>query len=135
MELDHVGIFVRDLEAAKRFASETLGLELEREGPQPALGLNTAFFRAGPALIELIEHQDADTGEAQRGGAQAKIDHLALRVGDLEAARERLASDGGAFDQENGPIRLGPNDNYFSRAETTHGVRLQLMHPAAGDQP
>jgi methylmalonyl-CoA/ethylmalonyl-CoA epimerase len=134
MELDHVGIFVRDLEAAKRFASETLGLELEREGPQPALGLNTAFFRAGPALIELIEHQDADAGEAQRGGAQAKIDHLALRVDDLEAARERLASDGGAFDQEDGPIRLGPNDNYFSKAETTHGVRLQLMHPAADDQ-
>src|SRR3954451_24245772 len=122
MELDHGGIFVRCLKAAKRFASETLGLELEREGPQPALVLNTAFFRAGPALIELMEHQDADTGEAQRGGAQAKIDYLALRVGNLEAARERLASDGGAFDQENGPIRLGPNDNYFSRPETTHGV-------------
>src|SRR4051794_23974056 len=131
MELDHVGIFVRDLEAAKRFASETLGLELEREGPQPALGLNTAFYRAGPALIELIEHQDADTGEEQRGGAQAKIDHVAFRVDDLQAAHDRLAHDGGAFDRDE-PLRLGPNDNYFSQAETTHGVRLQLFTPAEG---
>src|SRR3954465_9089583 len=112
MELDHVGIFVRDLEAAKRFAAETLGLELEREGPQPALGLNTAFYRAGPATIELIEHQDADTGEEKRGGAQAKIDHAPFRVAAPEAPHDRLADDGGAFDRDE-PIRLGPNDNYF----------------------
>jgi methylmalonyl-CoA/ethylmalonyl-CoA epimerase len=130
MELDHVGIFVRDLEAAKRFASETLGLELDREGPQPALGLNTAFFRAGSALVELIEHQDADTGEEKRGGAQAKIDHVAFKVDDLQAAHDRLAADGGEFDQQDGPLRLGPNDNFFSKAETTHGVRLQLFAPA-----
>src|SRR4051794_25366538 len=129
MELDHVGIFVRDLEAAKRFASETLGLELEREGPQPALGLNTAFFRAGPAMIELIEHQDADTGEEKRGGAQAKIDPVGFGVDALQAAHDGLAEDGGAFDQDE-PIRLGPNENYFSQAETTHGVRLQLFTPA-----
>lgn len=131
MELDHVGILVRDLEAAKRFASDTLGLELEREGPQPALGLNTAFFRAGPALIEFIEHQDADTGEEKRAGAVAKLDHLALRVDDLAATHDALASDGASFDQADEPIRLGPNDNYFSKAESTHGIRLQLMHPAA----
>src|SRR3954451_15399237 len=100
MELDHVGIFVRDLEAAKRFASETLGLELEREGPQPALGLNTAFYRAGPAMIELIEHQDADTGEEKRGGAQAKIDHVAFRVDDLQAAHDGLAEAGGPLGPE-----------------------------------
>src|SRR3954465_4561208 len=110
MELDHVGIFVRDLEAAKRFAAETLGLELEREGPQPALGLNTAFYRAGPAMIELIEHQDADTGEEKRGGAQAKIDPVALGGDALGGPPDRLADGGGAFDREE-PIRLGPNDN------------------------
>ena len=125
MELDHVGVVVRDLAAAKRFASETLGLELEREGPQPALGVTTAFFRAGDALIEFIQPDDPDRAP----GGQARIDHVALRVDDLGESQRRLAADGAAFDQDE-PLRLGANDNLFSKAETTAGVRLQLMRAA-----
>jgi catechol 2,3-dioxygenase-like lactoylglutathione lyase family enzyme len=129
VQLDHVGIVVGDLEAAKRFATEVLGLELEREGPQPALGVQTAFFRAGPALLEFVQLDDVAKGEEKLAGQPARIDHLALKVDDLGAAHDRLAAHGASFDQDE-PLRLGPNDNYFSRADTTHGIRLQLMRPA-----
>jgi methylmalonyl-CoA/ethylmalonyl-CoA epimerase len=130
MEIDHVGVVVRDLEAAKRYASETLGLELEREGPQPALGVQTAFFRAGPVLLEFIEFDDPDTGAEKIGSdAQSRIDHVAFRVDDIETAHDRLAGDGAAFDQDE-PLQLGPNLNLFSQAPSTHGIRLQLMQPA-----
>jgi methylmalonyl-CoA/ethylmalonyl-CoA epimerase len=130
MEIDHVGVVVRDLEEAKRFASDTLGLELEREGPQPALGVHTAFFRAGPVLLELIEFDDAATGAEKIGSdAASRIDHVAFRVGDLQAAHDRLAAAGASFDQEQA-LELGPNLNFFSRAASTHGIRLQLMQPA-----
>lgn len=130
MEIDHVGVVVRDLEAAKRYASETLGLELEREGPQPALGVHTAFFRAGPVLLEFIEFDDPDTGAEKIGSdGQSRIDHIAFRVEDIEAAHDHLAGDGGSFDQDE-PLQLGPNLNVFSQAASTHGIRLQLMQPA-----
>jgi methylmalonyl-CoA/ethylmalonyl-CoA epimerase len=130
MEIDHVGVVVRDLEAAKRYASETLGLELEREGPQPALGVHTAFFRAGPVLLEFIEFDDPDTGAEKIGSdAPSRIDHIAFRVDDIAGAHDRLSSDGAAFDQDE-PLQLGPNLNFFSQAASTHGIRLQLMQPA-----
>jgi methylmalonyl-CoA/ethylmalonyl-CoA epimerase len=130
MEIDHVGVVVRDLEAAKRFASETLGLELEREGPQPELGVHTAFFRAGPVLLEFIEFDDADTGAEKIGSdAPSRIDHVAFRVEDLQAAHDRLAEDGAEFDRDEA-LKLGANVNFFSRAASTHGVRIQLMQRA-----
>jgi methylmalonyl-CoA/ethylmalonyl-CoA epimerase len=130
MEIDHVGVVVRDLEAAKRYASETLGLELEREGPQPALGVHTAFFRAGPVLLEFIEFDDPDTGAEKIGSdAPSRIDHIAFRVDDIAGAHDRLSGDGAAFDQDE-PLQLGPNLNFFSQAASTHGIRLQLMQPA-----
>lgn len=130
MELHHVGIVVRNLEAAKAFASEVLGLTLEREGPVAALGVQTAFYRAGGALLEFVEYDDPAAGAEKVGDATARIDHLALQVGDLAATRKRLEAAGGSFEQAE-PLRLGPNDTYFSRAETTHGLRLQLFAPAA----
>lgn len=133
MEIDHVGVVVRDLEAAKSFASETLGLELEREGPQPELGVHTAFFRAGPVLLELIEFDDPDTGAEKIGSdAQSRIDHVAFRVEDLQAAQEHLSAAGATFDRDEA-LKLGANLNWFSVAGSTHGIRLQLMQRADGN--
>lgn len=133
-ELDHIGIAVDDLDEAKRFLEQVLGLELVREGPQPALGVHAAFFRAGPALIEVFQVDDAEKGGARIGdGPGARIDHVALRVENLDAATRAFAQNGvrvhGADrDAEQAePLRTGDRINLWTHPETTDGVAYQLV--------
>jgi len=70
-------VHVTDLERSVAFYRDVLGL---REQTRFTLGLERlAFLRAGDAWVELI----ADGSAARGTGA---VDHLALRVADIDAA-------------------------------------------------
>ena len=49
-KIDHIGIMVKDLEAAKRTYSEGLGLKLAKEEINEAHGLKVAFFSCGEVM-------------------------------------------------------------------------------------
>jgi methylmalonyl-CoA/ethylmalonyl-CoA epimerase len=128
--LDHVGVLVDDLGEAKRFFEDRLGLALEREGPQPALGAETAFYRCGPVLVELIERVSEDSPIPPLDGARARIDHIAVECDDMRATVDALARAGvrmldvGAGAE---PLVLGQNLNHWTDPDTSDGVKYQLI--------
>src|SRR6476620_9476281 len=109
--IDHVGIIVNDLPAAKAFFLD-LGLELQGEGSlegawsDRVVGLNDvktsfAFFRVpdgqtNQASIELIKyHTPSDENGIQQPLANTLgIRHIAFAVEDIEAIVARLKEKG-----------------------------------------
>lgn len=89
--VDFVVLPVEDLDRARAFYTDVLGLEpsklWQRDG-MPALG---AEFETGSLTIALMDV--AATGREFQAGAGA----VALRVADVAAERERLAAEGVEF--------------------------------------
>ncbi|MDF2463975.1 MAG: hypothetical protein K0Q43_2210 [Ramlibacter sp.] len=94
LQLDHVVLRVRDVEAMLRFYTEVLGCTLERV--QDELGLYQV--RAGASLIDLvtIEGKLGRAGGAPPGPEGRNLDHFCLRIEpfDGDALRAWLSSRG-----------------------------------------
>jgi len=137
MQIDHVGVVVRDLAAATAFARDVLGLgdpAVEFEAPEH--GLAGAFFGLGGARLELFTL--AGAGEDRlAAGAAGTIDHVAVQVADLDAERERLSAHGVRFTGPGGgahidePIALRGSRHLWTDPATSGGYRLQLIEPGS----
>lgn len=134
--VDHVGILVDDLEEAKRFLGETLGLELERQAEMPPLGVEGAFFRCGPILLEVFQHRRDDSPVPPLAdGAGARIDHVAIEVESIDRAVGGLADAGVALrDVGTGgrPLPLGGSLHVWTEPASSDGVTYQLIEKGAG---
>jgi len=69
MQLDHIGVFVRDLERARAFYEGVLGLELAARSEDEAFRIWT--FRHGAFEVHLFEPKKQ---------GDPRIDHVAVRV-------------------------------------------------------
>lgn len=136
MRFDHVGVLVRDLEAAKTFARDVLGLTLDREFEAPEHGLAGAFFGLGDGDLEVFTLSDPAPGRLPEG-ALGVIDHVAVRVEDLDHEAERLAGQGVEFtgpmhpDRIEDPVELRGARHMWSNPATSGGYRLQLIEKPA----
>lgn len=92
-ELHHVSVPVTDVERAKAFYRDVLGLrELER----PPFGFGGAWFAAGDGQLHLIQHSDATfRGEKP---VDSRDTHFAVRVVSFRAALDGLRAHG--YDEE-----------------------------------
>ena len=80
MHIDHVGVLVGDLERAKAFARDVLGLgEPGVEFEAPEHGLAGAFFALGGARLELFNARRCRRGPA--GGGRRGADRPSRRPG------------------------------------------------------
>ena len=117
--LDHIGIAVKSLDAAKIY--KALGLSIEHVETVASQGVRAAFLSAGDANVELLEPMSPDSAVAKfiekRGEG---IHHICFRVDDLDAHLGRLKAQG---------YRL-INDAPVPGA---HGCRVAFLHPAAGN--
>jgi catechol 2,3-dioxygenase-like lactoylglutathione lyase family enzyme len=131
--LHHVGIVVDDLDRAAWFLTEVLGLELERSFEVPELKRSVAFYRCGPALIELVAELDPEAKKRTLDGAVAKIEHVALGVLDIHDVAARLAALGVSIN-EHGIVRTGDRLNAWTDPATTFGIMFQLTAPMPNDE-
>lgn len=117
--LDHIGIAVRSLGAAKVY--ETLGLSIGHVETVASQGVKTAFLEAGGSHLELLEPTSPESPVAQfiekRGEG---IHHVCLRVQNIEAHLARLKAEGFRLINE-APV------------PGAHGCRVAFLHPAAGN--
>ena len=86
--MDFVSVLTRDIPTAKRFYSETLGLELESEGE------HDMEFRCGQVTLDVFDPSSIGQPFAPSPAG------LALRVADVDAARAELEAKGVVFDGE-----------------------------------
>lgn len=132
--LHHVGIVVRRLDEAERFAGTVLGFSLARRLESEELAVRMAFFDGGPALVELIEFGDPRLAAAKLGDQDAVIDHVALEVPDLSDAVASLGAHGVATAQE-APLCTPLGRFHFTKPETSAGVIWQLLELGSDGRP
>jgi catechol 2,3-dioxygenase-like lactoylglutathione lyase family enzyme len=132
MTFDHVGVLVGDLEQAKAFARDVLGLgEPAAEFTAPEHGLAGAFFGLGAGRLELFTLEEP--GDRLPSGQLAAIDHVAVKVPNLDAEQERLAGEGVTFtgpstsDEVSEPIDLRGSRHLWTAPQSSGGYRLQII--------
>jgi len=129
----HVGIVVRDLDQAEAFVTGALRLAVVNRLASSEHGMRAVFFDCGPTMIELVEFADPVLVRDRIGDRAAAIDHIALRVSDLDDAVQVLAGHGvGLVDAA--PTSLTSGRMHFTRPETSAGIIWQLLE-LAGDPP
>jgi LAO/AO transport system kinase len=135
-ELDHIGIAVKDLNAALSFYREALGLELEATEEVTSQLVRAHFIPAGEAKLELLEATSPDSAIAKyiekRGPG---IHHMTLRVKDIHAALARLKAHGVRLvDEDPRPGAEGAMVA-FVHPSSAHGVLVELKQPGGSDEP
>jgi methylmalonyl-CoA/ethylmalonyl-CoA epimerase len=117
--LDHIGIAVRSLDAAKIY--EALGLTIEHVETVDTQKVKTAFLSVGDSHLELLEPTSADSPIAKFIDKRGEgIHHICFRVDDIEGHLERLKAAGYRLINE-APV------------PGAHGCRVAFLHPAAGN--
>jgi methylmalonyl-CoA epimerase len=130
--LDHIGIAVRDVEAALAFYRDALGLHVEETEVVESQRVRAHFIPVGEPALELLEATASDSAIAKyiekRGPG---IHHITLRVGDIAAALEQLKARGVRLVDES--PRLGAEGALvaFIHPSAAHGVLVELKQPKA----
>jgi methylmalonyl-CoA/ethylmalonyl-CoA epimerase len=135
--IDHVGIAVADLDAAKTFYRETLGMETVHEEVNEDQGVLEAMVRVGPAgdasgaMIQLLAPLDETSAIAKfldRNGPG--IQQLAYRVTDVEAVSEVLRRRGLRLVYDEPRRGTSGSRVNFVHPKDTGGVLIELVEPA-----
>jgi methylmalonyl-CoA/ethylmalonyl-CoA epimerase len=117
--LDHIGIAVKSLDAARIY--EDLGLSVAFVEEVPSQKVKTAFLSVGGSNLELLEPTSPDSTVAKfiekRGEG---IHHICLRVENIEEQLAQLQAKGYRLINEH-PV------------PGAHGCRVAFLHPAAGN--
>lgn len=118
-KLDHIGIAVRSLDAARIY--QDLGLTVDHVETVETQRVKTAFLSVGDSNLELLEPTSPDSPIAKfiekRGEG---IHHICLRVDDIVAHLEQLKAKGYRLINE-APV------------PGAHGCRVAFLHPSAGN--
>ena len=133
--LDHVGIAVKDLEAALRFYRDALGLEVEAPEEVPSQQVQAQFVPVGQSSLELLQATAPGSPIAkfieQHGPG---LHHLTLRVDDIRAALAQLKTRGTRLvDDEPRPGADGALVA-FIHPRSAQGVLIELKQPAVRNQ-
>jgi methylmalonyl-CoA/ethylmalonyl-CoA epimerase len=118
-KLDHIGIAVKSLDAARIY--EALGLTIDHVETVETQKVKTAFLSVGDSQLELLEPTGPDSTIAKfiekRGEG---IHHICLRVDNIEAHLETLKAQGYRLINE-APV------------PGAHNCRVAFLHPSAGN--
>ena len=126
-KIDHIGIAVNSIEERLKFYEEALGLKLEGVETVEAQKVKTAFIPCGDSELELLESTAEDGPVArfiEKNGEG--IQHIAIRVDDIDAALEELKEKDIRLIDETPRIGAGGARIAFIHPKATGGVLLEL---------
>ena len=117
--LNHVAIAVPDLAAATAQYRGVLGAEVSEPLDQPEHGVTVVFVALPNTKIELLHPLGADSPIAKflERSPAGGIHHICYEVDDIQAARDRLQSDGARV--------LGDGEPKIG----AHGKPVLFLHP------
>lgn len=126
MQLEHVGIAVKDIDGALQTFEALLGHPRYKVEDVSSESVRTHFFGAGSVKIELLESLDPSSTVARfiekRGEG---LHHLAFVVQDLDATVERMRDRG--FEIVGDGITSGADAKrvFFIHPKSTNGVLIE----------
>ena len=129
--LDHIGIAVKDLNAALAFYRDALGLDIEAPEEVASQRVRAHFVPVGEAKLELLEATSADSPIAKYVDKRGPgLHHITLRVDDIEAALAQLKAHGAKLIDEK--PRPGAEGSLvaFVHPASAHGVLVELKQAA-----
>ncbi len=129
--LDHVGIAVKDLQAALAFYRDALGLEIEAPEEVASQHVRAHFVPVGQSSLELLEATSPDSPIAKylekRGPG---LHHITLRVDDIHAAVTHLKARGARMIDERPRPGAEGSTVAFVHPAAAHGVLVELKQAA-----
>ena len=130
LQVDHIGIGVNDLAATKEFYKNTLGIQhLPEDEVVEEQKVKVSFFPCGDAELEFLETTtpDGPIGKfIEKNGGRDGIQHIALRVDNIEAAFADLMEKGVKMIDEKPRYGAGGSAIAFLHPKATGGVLLEL---------
>jgi methylmalonyl-CoA epimerase len=126
--LDHLGIAVKSLAAARALYEGVLGLPLLHEETVEHEQVRVAMLGTGESRIELLEAtaEDSVIGRflARRGEG---LHHVALRVTGIDAVFARMTAEGVRLVSDAVKVGAGGHRYFFVHPQSTGGVLLELV--------
>jgi len=125
--IDHLGIAVKSLTAAKTFY-ERLGLSVSPEETVPEEKVRLVMVPVGESRLELLEATSEDSTIAKFVAKRGEgLHHVCLRVPDLPAAVARLKKEGVRLVSEEIKTGAGGHQYVFVHPASAGGVLLELV--------
>lgn len=126
MKIDHLGIAVNSIQAARAFY-EALGLQVAHEETVEPEQVRTAMIPVGESRIELLEptSENSTVGRflTKRGEG---LHHVALHVDDIAATLETLKLNGVRLVSEDVQVGAGGHLYFFVHPSSAGGVLLEI---------
>ena len=132
IRIEHIGIAVKDLEAAEALYTKLLGEAPYKREEVESEGVITSFFRTGPNKIELLESTRPDGPIAKAIEKRGEgIHHIAFEVADIRAEMARLRAEG--FTLLNEEPKRGADNKLvcFVHPKSAGGVLVELCQEIA----
>jgi methylmalonyl-CoA epimerase len=131
-QIDHLGIAVKSLEAAKSIY-EKLGLTISPEETVEQEQVRVVMVPVGESRLELLEATSEDSTIAKFIAKRGEgLHHVCLKVPDLPAAVARLKKDGVRLVSDEIKTGAGGHRYVFVHPSSAGGVLLELME--SGEQ-
>lgn len=125
--IEHIGIAVKDLDAASKTYTAILGAESYKTETVESEGVSTSFFKIGESKIELLAATNPGSPVAkfiEKSGEG--IHHIAFYVDDINAEIARLKAEG--FTLLNEEPKAGADNKLvaFMHPKDANGVLVEL---------
>ena len=131
--LDHVGIAVADLGAARALYEGVLGLEVTHEEVIAEQGVHELLLRAGEAFVQLVAplSPDSPVGKFLAGRGEG-VHHVGYSVPDVAAALAELRGQGFEVIEPAPRIGSGGTTIAFLHPKAMGGVLVELVEEGTG---
>ena len=126
-KIEHIGIAVRDMDAADKMYESLLGKAAYKTEKVEREGVTTRFFQIGESKIELLEATREDSPIAKFIEKKGEgIHHIAYDVEDIQAEIKRLQQEGFELIHESPKDGADNKKIAFLHPKSTGGVLVEL---------
>ncbi len=126
MQIHHIAIVVKDLDAALAFYRDALGIEVSERRKVPTEGVEIAFLPMENSELELLEPLEPENSIGRFLDKRGEgIHHVCILVEDIAAAVTRMEDEGAQMATE---VRSHPDGTRYAfvHPKSTHGVLMEL---------
>ena len=132
-KIDHLGIAVKSIEAARSYYENALGLKCEHVEEVPSQKVRTAFFSCGNVHLELLEPTDPASPIAKFIETKGEgLHHIAFATTDITGQLAQAKDAGTRLINEVPVDGAGDKLVAFLHPKSSFGVLTEFCQPKPG---